>query len=384
MDWNALKERNRAALLTDVVPFWLQHGWDRTRGGILSCLDRTGEVLDTDKGLWVQARCAWMFSTLYLTMEHNDEWLAFARSCGAFIEQHGYDTDGRLWFQVTREGKPLRKRRYVGTEAYAAMGFAALAAATGDNHWANLARNAAATFRRFATDEETLPAKIEPDTRPAVGLGGQILQIALSQALREHLGESRVNGWIDESLKTIDHLLIKRDRRAVMEMVAPDGSLIDHFQGRTLNPGHGLQLAWLVLLEARHRNDSQLVTLGTELATFSLERGWDQKHGGLFYFRDLDNKPHHEYWHDMKFWWPHNEGANAFLLAFALTGNPEHRHCYELVTDWAERRFPDPDHGEWFGYLHRDGSQSSSLKGDLWKGPFHLPRSQWFAATLDP
>ena len=42
----------------------------------------------------------------------------------------------------------------------------------------------------------------------------------------------------------------------------------------------------------------------------------------------------------------------------------------------------DPEHGEWFGYLHRDGRLSSALKGSLWKSFFHLPRMQWQCWTL--
>ncbi|VTQ06987.1 Uncharacterised protein [Sphingobacterium daejeonense] len=30
------------------------------------------------------------------------------------------------------------------------------------------------------------------------------------------------------------------------------------------------------------------------------ERGWDEEHGGILYFRDVYNKPVQEYWQDMK------------------------------------------------------------------------------------
>jgi N-acylglucosamine 2-epimerase len=48
------------------------------------------------------------------------------------------------------------------------------------------------------------------------------------------------------------------------------------------------------------------------------------------------------------------------------------------VHEWAYAHFPDREHGEWFGYLHRDGTVSTRLKGNVWKGPFHLPRMQWY------
>ncbi|MCA9258910.1 MAG: AGE family epimerase/isomerase, partial [Planctomycetales bacterium] len=73
---------------------------------------------------------------------------------------------------------------------------------------------------------------------------------------------------------------------------------------------------------------------------------------------------------------PHNEAIIATLLAFRLTGQSRYAQWHELVHDWAYAHFPDSEHGEWYGYLHRDGTPSSSLKGNLWKGPFHLPRMQ--------
>jgi N-acylglucosamine 2-epimerase len=46
------------------------------------------------------------------------------------------------------------------------------------------------------------------------------------------------------------------------------------------------------------------------------------------------------------------------------------------VDTWMHDRFPDPEHGEWFGYLHRDGRLSSTVKGNHWKSCFHVPRMQ--------
>ena len=81
----------------------------------------------------------------------------------------------------------------------------------------------------------------------------------------------------------------------------------------------------------------------------------------------------------MKFWWVHNEAILATLLAHLLTGDDRYEMMHRQVHDWAYSHFPDKDHGEWFGYLHRDGRVSVPLKGNLWKGPFHLPRMQMLA-----
>jgi len=118
--------------------------------------------------------------------------------------------------------------------------------------------------------------------------------------------------------------------------------------------------------------------LGLTIIDWMMNWGWDQDHGGLFYFRDVRRLPSAEYWHDMKFWWPHNEAIIGTLLALLESGDPKYARWHRQVHDWAHAHFPDPLHGEWFGYLHRDGTVSSRLKGNVWKGPFHLPRMQWY------
>lgn len=102
----------------------------------------------------------------------------------------------------------------------------------------------------------------------------------------------------------------------------------------------------------------------------------------MFYFRDLRGLPVQEYWHDMKFWWPHNEAIIATLLAFQLTGDAKYVRWHQLVHDWSFQHFADPECGEWYGYLHRDGRISSRAKGTMYKGPFHLPRMLWYCAQL--
>ena len=154
--------------------------------------------------------------------------------------------------------------------------------------------------------------------------------------------------------------------------------MVDHHDGRTLNPGHALECAWFVMHEGALRGDKRLIQLGTTILDWMWARGWDTEHGGLLYFTDLFGKPVQEYWHDMKFWWPHNEAIIATLLAWQLTGEPRFAAMHAQVHDWSFKHFPDPEHGEWFGYLHRDGRLSSRAKGTIYKGPFHLPRMLWY------
>ncbi|MBL9216025.1 MAG: AGE family epimerase/isomerase [Opitutaceae bacterium] len=384
----ALRRRYREGLLESTVPFWLRHGPDREHGGLLTGLDRVGTVIDTDKAVWLQGRAAWTFATLYHTVERRSEWLELSRSCLGFINRHCRAPDGKLYFTVTREGRPLRMRRYVYSECFAAIGSAAYAKATGDDAAAADAVRYFATYLRHSFTPGVMPPKTDPVTRPMKGVAAHMIAIATAQEIRANLGDVAVSGatcsqWIDRSMAEIARDFYKPELGALMEVVAADGGIIDHFDGRTLNPGHAIECAWFILHEAKYRGrDAALLKLGLGILDCMWPRGWDPEFGGLLYFVDVHGKPVQEYWAEMKFWWPHNEAEIATLLAWQLTGEPRYAEWHTLVHDWSHRVFADPQYGEWFGYAHRDGRISTQLKGNLWKGPFHLPRMQWYCWRL--
>ncbi len=368
----------RDALLLDVIPFWLKHGLDRQYGGILTCLDRDGAVLDTDKSVWFQGRAAWMFATLHNTVERRAEWLEAARSCLEFARDHCFGPKGKLFFTVTREGRPLRMRRYVFSEAFVAIAAAAFAKGTGEKWAEELAARCYETYLRYTFTPGLMAPKFTGN-RPMKSLGPQMINIVTAQELRHNLGDRTFNGqtctvWIDRSIAEIERDFFKADLQALMEVVGEHGEILDHFDGRTLNPGHAIELAWFIMREGQIRAEKRLVQLGLSILDWMWSRGWDQEYGGLFYFRDLRGLPVQEYWHDMKFWWPHAEALIATLLAWSLTGNERYARWHQMAHRWSFDHFADPEFGEWYGYLHRDGSVSVRLKGNLWKGPFHLPR----------
>jgi len=369
----------RDGLLEDTLPFWLPRCVDEEHGGFMIARDRDGSLLDTDKGMWQQCRFTWLLATLYNDVEPREEWIAAAKHGIDFISNHGFDTDGRMWFHVTREGVPLRKRRYVFTETFGAIAYAACAKATGDSVMADKARDLYALVRKHFTTPDLTQPKLT-DTRPMKSLSGSMMSLATAQELRRVLNDDSFNEDIDSCISEIQSDFMKPDLECVMESVGVNGEVFNHFDGRLLNPGHAMEAAWFVLNEARYRgNDSALIKMGCQMLDWMWSRGWDEEHGGIYYFCDVDGKPVQEYWHDMKFWWVHNEAILATLLAYLLTGEARYEAMHRQVHDWAYSHFPDKAHGEWFGYLHRDGRISVPSKGNLWKGPFHLPRMQMLA-----
>ena len=366
----------RDGLLSDTLPFWLDRCVDRQHGGFMFMRDRDGSLLDTDKGVWQQGRFTWMLGELFNQVEQRPEWLEAALHGGRFLEEHCFDpADGRMWFHVTREGQPIRKRRYAYSETFAAVAFGELAQATGDSRWAERAQVAFARFLDHHRHSPEASSKFT-GTRPSIGIGIPMITIVTAQQLRESIDLPDANLLIDQSIEVIRRYHIKEEIQCVMETVGPGGELLDHFDGRTLNPGHAIEAAWFIMWEGKLRDDPSLVELGCKMLDWMWQRGWDRQYGGILYFVDVQGKPVQEYWHDMKFWWPHNEAIIATLLAYQLTGDPRYASWHTQVHNWTYDHFPDREQGEWYGYLHRDGRLSVPLKGNLWKGPFHLPRMQ--------
>lgn len=366
---NKLAKAYRATLLDDVLPFWLNHATDAEYGGIMTCVDRKGCVIDTDKGVWQQGRFAWMMAHLCNVVEKRPEWLAQAQHAIRFLRNHCYDTDGRMFFHVTREGTPIRKRRYAYSESFACIAMGEYARATGQSEYASLAEDTYAVYARH----QTVPPKFT-GARPMKALGVPMIDIFTCQCLRDSIGFAAADVRIDMAIEEIRRDFMKPEIRCCMENVGPDGERIDHLDGRILNPGHAIEAAWFIMSEGERRVNAAYIRQGLDILDWMWERGWDTEYGGLLYYRDVAGHPVAEYWQDMKFWWPQNEALVATLLAYKLTGEQKYAERHLLLHDWYAKHFMDQEFGECYGYLSRDGRVTSDMKGNIFKGCFHYPR----------
>lgn len=361
-------------LVNNIMPFWLKNGLDRKHGGVYTCVDRDGTLMDTTKSVWFQGRFGFISAYAYNHIEKNPEWLEASKSCIDFLETHCFDKDGHMFFEVTEDGRPLRKRRYVFSEGFAAIALAEYAAATGEKIYAERALE---KFKRTQYFLNT-PGLLEPKYLPALeARGHSITMILINTAarIREVISDPVLDRQIDESIAALRKYFIHPEFKALLEMVGPQGELIDTCNGRVINPGHCIETAWFIMEEARYRNDdNELMQLALQILDWSWEWGWDKEFGGIINFRDCRNFPPQDYSQDMKFWWPQTEAIIATLYAYKMTCDEKYLEMHKQISEWTYAHFPDKEYGEWYGYLHRDGSVAQPAKGNIFKGPFHIPR----------
>ena len=363
----------REDLVQNIMPFWMKYGLDTKNGGVYTCVDRNGELMDTTKSVWFQGRFAYTCCFAYNNIERRQEWLDAAKQTIDFIEAHCFDTDRHMFFEVTADGKPLRKRRYVFSESFAAIAMAEYSKATGDRTYAEKAMQIFREMRKRLTT----PGLLEPKYLPTVEMKGHsitMILINVANVLKQVIDDPELDEQTDQSLESLINNFAHPEFKALLETVGPNGEFIDSINGRLINPGHCIETSWFLMDVAERRGDKKLLEFALQILDWSWDWGWDEEFGGIINFRDCKGYPQQDYSQDMKFWWPQTEAIIANLYAYKLTGDEKYLKRHRQISEWTYAHFPDHEYGEWYGYLHRDGSVAQAAKGNIFKGPFHIPR----------
>ena len=372
----------RSRLLDDCIPFWMKSDLlDKEYGGYITCVDKEGKQYSEDKSVWFQGRCLWTFSALCNNYGKRDEWVEAAKLGVDFLNEKCVDKDGRMFFTVTRDGKPLRKRRYMYSESFYVISMAEYGVMMNDKEAIKKAEDCFELMLKLYRHPEEDPFKITPktyaSTRQDRASAVPMVLVSSAQLLRR-CDPEKADYYTAITREMVDSIInyhYKPERHCVLEVVGPNGEFIDNPAGRCINPGHSMENSWFLMSEALYSKDDELMQKALNILNWSLEWGWDKQNGGFIYFTDCNGRPPEQLEHDMKLWWPHDEILISSLMLYRDTGKKEYLDWFYKTLDYCKEHFSDPAYGEWYGYLRRDGLPTMpSTKGSTFKGPFHLPR----------
>lgn len=374
LDFKELAEQYKTELLDQVVPFWLNHSQDKEFGGYFTCLERDGTVFDTDKFVWLQGREVWMFSVLYNKVEKKQEWLDCAVQGAEFLKKHGHDGNYNWYFALDREGNPLVEPYNIFSYTFAVIAFGQLSIATGNKEYADIAKK---TFDIILSKINNPKGKWNKAASGSKAMKGFALPMILCNVALEIeplLEPAFLQQTIDTCIHEVMEVFYRPELGLIVENVSVDGSLIDNFDGRLLNPGHAIEAMWFVMDLGTRLNRPKLIEQAVGIALKEVAHGWDNEFGGIFYFMDRLNRPVQQLEWDQKLWWVHIETLITMLKGYELTGNSQCLEWFKRVHDYTWKHFTDSEHPEWYGYLNRRGEVLLPLKGGKWKGCFHVPR----------
>ena len=362
-------------LLNNIIPFWLLHSQDNEFGGYFTCLDRQGNVFDTDKFIWLQARQVWMFSMLYNNVEKRKEWLECAIQGGEFLKKFGHDGNLNWYFSLTREGKPIIEPYNIFSYTFATMAFGQLSKATGNKEYADIAKKTFDIILKKRINPKGKWNKAFPGTRNLKSFSLPMILCNLSLEIEHLLDNEFMETTIKECIHEVMDIFLRPELGGlIVENVNEDGSLSDSFEGRLMNPGHAIEAMWFIMDLGKRTNRPKLIIKAMETTLKTLEYSWDKEHEGIFYFMDRKGFPPQQLEWDQKLWWVHMETLISLLKGYQMTGSQECLDWFEKVHEYTWKHFKDPQYPEWWGYLNRKGEVLLDLKGGKWKGCFHVPR----------
>ena len=354
-------------LTEDILPFSLDNAIDENQGGIFTQLDEKGNIYGTEKSVWFQGRALYIFSFAYNCGIKDERLLCAAKKIFEFLPKCG-DKNYRMAFTVTREGEEIQKRRYWFSETFAAIGCCEYYLATGDENAKTLAEKYFdVAFGIYSDPSKTTP-KINPDTVKLHTLSPCMILLSTSHVLRK-IDPEKYDPIAKDMTKDI---LLHLTDKGLLENVSPDGKAVDTPVGRTVNPGHSLEAAWFLMVQSELTDDPVLFEKAKKIIDVSMKLGLYD--GGIIAFCDCDGKPANALEWDMKLWWPQCEAMIANKMCYLKTGEKKYLDWYNEIEKYVEEHFVDRENGEWYGYLHYDGTVANTLKGNIFKGPFHIPR----------
>ena len=362
-------------LLNNVLPFWSEYSSDRQYGGYFTCLDREGNVYDTDKFIWLQNRQVWTYSMFYNRLEQKPEWLDLARHGAEFLAKHGRDGEGNWYFALDCAGQPLVQPYNIFSDCFAAMAFSQYALASGEESAKEIALQAYNNVLRRQDNPKGKYNKAYPGTRSLKSLAVPMILANLSLEMDWLLASNELEAVLDRTVTEVMQDFRDAETGLMYENVTPEGKHLDCFDGRLINPGHGIEAMWFVMDIARRRQDTNLINDAVDVVINTLDFAWDNEYEGIYYFMDAKGYPLHQLEWDQKLWWVHLETLVALLMGFNLTRRQECLDWFGKVHNYTWSRFMDYEHREWFGYLNCQGEILLDLKGGKWKGCFHVPRA---------
>jgi N-acylglucosamine 2-epimerase len=254
------------------------------------------------------------------------------------------------------------------------MAFGQLYQATGNKEYATIATDTFQNILKRKDHPKGIYSKSHPGTRPMQSFSLPMILCNLVLEIEPLLDASLVESIIAEAIHSVMNVFYQPESGLILENVSLKGQFTDCFEGRLINPGHGLEAMWFIMDLATRNHDGELIRKAVDRSINILEYGWDNENGGIFYFLDCKGYPPQQLEWDQKLWWVHMETIITLLKGYLHTGDERCWNWFEKVHAYTWQHFPDPQHGEWYGYLNRQGQVLLEAKGGKWKGCFHVPR----------
>ena len=125
--------------------------------------------------------------------------------------------------------------------------------------------------------------KAHPGTRPIKDFALPMILCNLSLEIEQLIDKQLIDQTIETCLHEVMEVFYQKDLGLIVENVsAEDNSLVDSFEGRSVNPGHSLEAMWFIMDLGKRLGRPELIDKAVKIALSTIEYGWDKQYGGIF------------------------------------------------------------------------------------------------------
>lgn len=372
----------RKHLLEDIVPFWEERMLDPEYGGYYNCFDREGRLYNDVKCGWFVGRNMYTLSALYNNIGKRPGWLEAAGIGHKFLIEKAMAKSGRLNYLMARDGSVINGETSIFTDHFAVKGLFEYIEASGSKEDIPLAKSMFEALIRNVSDRTVLANECHDGRFRKHAVNFMTLIVAIEG---KKLFGDEMKPIIDARLRDSLYTFADDSEKAPLEYVSTEGKPLYQDGGRIIDPGHTMESLWFSMKEGVGRGDRSIIERAGEIVDWVIDRAWDEEYGGFYQNVDVfDATPQKPFlstryididvaWSD-KIWWVQAEALYTLALSAILTGNERHFKYFLKLHRYCKDYFSDPQYGEWYSMLRRDGSVLSDRKGFELKGFYHVPR----------
>jgi N-acylglucosamine 2-epimerase len=367
LNLQAIHDQYHKDLFEDYLPFHERFVIDHKYGGFACSVRPNGERVNWEKITWFQGRGMWAYSFLYNNLAHEKKYLDFAAGALRMVERSKPQDPEAFWpKELKRDGTPYGpSARDIYGDMFIAEGLVEFSRASGERKYWDQAREIVLKCLHKYDQPDYLPeigqTYLGPSAPPFPGArieGHWMVFLGTTTQMLAMHPDQQLQQISDRSIDALLNYHYNPRFQLINELVNHDLSRPTNLYEQLVYAGHAIETLWMVMYEARRRNDPVLFDRAGAIFRRHCEVAEDRVYGGLL--RDLKNVDQNDWTLD-KTLFVHQEAITGSMCLIEETGDP-----------WAMNFFPQLDQ-----YIHAKFPMRS-LHSPLWQ----VTGDRW--VTIDP